>query len=88
MKEPLVDDHTILANDENFGNVSVCPGGVVHVNLVHLTLKFVPDDFEKFSELIAKAHVKLQHHRAPRNKPRLQVVSPDPAKHERPDAET
>ena len=42
-----MDDYKILANDDNFGSVSVCAGGIVHVNLTHLTLRLMPSDFEK-----------------------------------------
>jgi hypothetical protein len=83
-----VDDHTVLSNDEHFGNVSACPGGVVHVNLVHLTLKFVPEDFVRFADLIAKARAQLEHQRPARSKPRLQVVSPDSAPRETPEGDT
>lgn len=72
-----MDDHTLLAIEEGFGSVSVCPGGVVHVNMPHITLKFVPQDFVRFAELIGKARLK---HEAPKQsgkKPRLQLVSPE-----------
>lgn len=71
-----MDDHTILSNDPNFGNISVCPGGVVHINLRHLTLKFVPSDFDKLSDLVAQARLSIDK-RSPRpdGKPRLQLVS-------------
>jgi hypothetical protein len=87
-KEPDLDDHTIIASDENFGNVTVCPGGVVHVNLVHVSLKFTPDDFSRFAELIARARLNSQHQHVPRSKPRLQVVTPDTSEGETPEVDT
>jgi len=72
-----LDDHTILADDENFGNVVVCPGGVVHVNLTHYSLKFVPEDFLKFSELIDKARRKYEAPQLTGSKPRLRLVASD-----------
>jgi hypothetical protein len=77
LKAPMSDDQTILASDENFGNVSICPGGVVHVNLVHLTLKFMPEDFLRFSQLVSKASLSLDQKPPQRGKPRLQVVTSD-----------
>lgn len=73
-----MEEHTILAKDETFGTVSVCPGGVVHVNLPHCSLKFLPSDFLKFSELVGKARLNFDN-LAPRadGKPRLQVVPRD-----------
>ncbi len=70
-------DDQILASEENFGSVTVCAGGVVHVNLAHCSLKFLPADFVKFSELIAQARLKFGPPRAMGGKPRLQLVSPD-----------
>jgi hypothetical protein len=70
-----VDDQTVLASSENFGTVSVCPGGVVHINLPHCSLKFLPSDFVKFSELIAKARLKFDLPLRGDGKPRLQIVS-------------
>lgn len=75
----MSDEQTILASDENFGNVAVCPGGVVHVNLVHLSLKFLPEDFVRLSELVNKARLKLEQKPPPRGKPRLQLVPSDPS---------
>ncbi len=72
-----MDEHTILADDENFGNVVVCPGGVVHVNLTHCSLKFVPEDFLKFSELIDKARRKYEAPQLTGGKPRLRLVASD-----------
>ena len=72
-----MDDQTILASVDNFGNVTVCPGGVVHVNLAHLSLKFVPSDFAKFSELIFKARQKFDAPVPERGKPKLHLVSGD-----------
>lgn len=71
-------DEGIIASDPNFGNVSVCPGGIVHVNLTHLSLKFMPSDFERFAGLIADAQENLQE-RAPKSsgKPSLRIVSPE-----------
>lgn len=83
-----MDDHTLLANDESFGNVSVCPGGVVHVNMAHVTLKFLPEDFVRFADLIGKARLQ---HEAPRRggtKPRLQVVSTETLCEKPPEGET
>lgn len=67
-------DDTILASEENLGNVSVCPGGVVHINLTHCSLKFLPSDFLKFSELISKARLNFDSPRRGDGKPRLHVV--------------
>ncbi len=68
-------DQTILVDDENFGNVIVCPGGVVHVNLTHVSLKFLPDDFLKFADLIEKAHRKYEAPLLTGSKPRLHLVA-------------
>jgi len=73
-----VDDHTVLASSENFGTVSMCPGGVVHINLPHCSLKFLPADFVKFAELIAKARIKFDQPVRSDGKPRLQIVSSEP----------
>lgn len=73
-----MDDHTILAVLENFGTVSVCPGGIVHVNLAHCTLKFIPSDFEKFCLLVEQAHRKFDLPRRVSGRPTLQVVSNEP----------
>ncbi|MGO9567511.1 MAG: hypothetical protein ACLP5H_08230 [Desulfomonilaceae bacterium] len=73
-KEPDLDDQTILSSEENFGTVSVCPGGVVHINLPHCSLKFMPSDFVKFSDLIGQA--RLNFNAPPRGaKPHLHVIS-------------
>ena len=70
-----MEEYTILASDPDFGTVSVCPGGVVHVTLQHLSLKFVPADFAKFSDLISKARLKFGNHALQIEcKPRLHVV--------------
>ena len=76
-----MDDQTVLASTENFGTVSVCPGGVVHINLPHCSLKFLPSDFVKFAELIAKARVKFEQPVRPDGKPRLQLVPSETEKH-------
>jgi hypothetical protein len=73
--ENALDDQTILASEENFGNVTVCPGGVVHINLAHLTVKFLPSDFVRFSDLISKARLKFDPPRPGKGKPKLHVVS-------------
>lgn len=78
-----MDDQTILASEENFGNVTVCPGGVVHVNLAHLSLKFVPSDFTKFSNLISKARLKFDAPAPEKTKPRLHLVPDERADDER-----
>jgi hypothetical protein len=83
-RECHVDEQTILASDENFGNVSVCPGGVVHINLVHLTLKLMPEDFVRFSELIGKARLNLHQKSPARSKPHLQVVASQPGEDQGP----
>ena len=80
-----MDDQTILASLENFGTVSVCPGGVVHINLPHCSLKFLPDDFTKFCELIANARTKFDIPRRGDGKPHLQIVASD--NHENSDSE-
>jgi hypothetical protein len=75
-----LEDQTILANDPDFGNVTVCPGGVVHVNLVHVSLKFGPSDFVRLSDLMAKARNSFENRQRQRNgKPRLQLVSSEEA---------
>ena len=73
-----VEDHTILASSENFGNVTVCPGGVIHVNLPHCSLKFTPSDFVRFTELIGKARINFDSSSRTSAKPRLHLVGPDP----------
>lgn len=70
-----VDDQKILSSDEGFGAVTMCPGGVVHVNLPHYTLKFLPSEFERFSDLIAKARMNKDRPRKPDQRPKLQLVS-------------
>ncbi|MGC8603954.1 MAG: hypothetical protein ACP5VS_09725 [Desulfomonilaceae bacterium] len=70
-----MEDHTILATEENFGAVSVCPGGIVHINMAHLTLKLLPSDFEKFSDLVAKARLNFAPPKRTEGKPHLQVVT-------------
>ena len=70
-----MDDQTILAVLENFGTVSVCPGGIVHVNLAHCSLKFLPSDFEKFCELVGEAQRKFDPPRRVSGRPVLQVVT-------------
>jgi hypothetical protein len=73
-----LEDQRILANVENFGTVSVCSGGVVHVNLPHCSLKFIPSDFSKFCELIAKARMNFEPPLRASGKSRLQVVTSEP----------
>ena len=69
-----LDDQTIISSEENFGTVAVCPGGVVHINLAHCSLKFVASDFLKFSDLISQARLKFDP--PPRGgKPHLHVIS-------------
>jgi hypothetical protein len=70
-----LEDQRILASAENFGTVSVCSGGVVHVNLPHCSLKFLPSDFSKFCELVAKARMNFEPPVRPTGKSRLQVVT-------------
>ncbi|MEW6351572.1 MAG: hypothetical protein AB1646_21170 [Thermodesulfobacteriota bacterium] len=71
-----MDDHKILASSENYGTVSLCAGGVVHVNLTHLTLRLIPSDFEKLADLIIQARANYQAvSRTKDEKPRLRVVS-------------
>jgi hypothetical protein len=74
VKEHDLDDQTILSSAENFGTVSVCPGGVVHINLPHCSLKFMPSDFVKFSDLIGQARLNFN---APARgaKPHLHVIT-------------
>lgn len=70
-----LDEQTILANDPEFGNVTVCPGGLVHVNLVHVSLKFGPSDFVRLCELMGKARLNFEGRQRPKDgKPRLQLV--------------
>jgi len=73
-----LDDQTILATVENFGTVSVCPGGIVHINLPHCAVKFLPADFAKFCELIGQARARFDAPKRTLGKPRLQVVGPEP----------
>ena len=81
-----MEEHTILAADNDFGTVSVCPGGVIHVTLAHYSLKFLPADFTKLADLIRKARVNLgDRPQLTSGKPRLQVVSRDPQDHNAPD---
>lgn len=70
-----MDDQSILSSIDGFGAVTTCPGGVVHVNLPHFTLKFLPEDFQRFAELIAKARMNQDRPRKIEQRPRLQVVS-------------
>ncbi|MGB6066404.1 MAG: hypothetical protein WBG50_16505 [Desulfomonilaceae bacterium] len=80
-----MDDQTILSSVENFGTVSVCQGGVVHINLPHCSLKFVASDFLKFSDLIGQA--RLNFDLPPRGtKPHLHVISAE--KENKPSEET
>ncbi|MFH0960534.1 MAG: hypothetical protein V1897_17740 [Pseudomonadota bacterium] len=74
-----MEDHTVIATEENFGVVSVCPGGIVHVNLLHLTLKLTPSDFEKLSDLVAKARLNFSRPKRTEGKPRLQLVTSENA---------
>jgi len=73
-----MEDHTILATEENFGAVSVCPGGIIHINLAHLTLKLLPSDFEKLADLVAKAKLNFARPKRTEGKPHLQVVTSAP----------
>ncbi|MFH0823917.1 MAG: hypothetical protein V2B18_14295 [Pseudomonadota bacterium] len=76
-----MEDHRIIANAPDFGNVTVCPGGVVHINLPHMSLKFVPSDFVKLADLIAQAHRNFQATSGPGPaKPHLHVVTTPKAK--------
>lgn len=71
-----MEEHTILATDDDFGTISLCPGGVVHINLAHYSLKFVPSDFMKLAELVGKARLTLGNRpQLTAAKPHLQVVS-------------
>ncbi len=73
-----MDEHTVLSSDPGFGTVSVCPGGVVHINLPHCSLKFLPQDFGKFCELVARARAELGKSRSASSaRPRLQLVTTD-----------
>jgi hypothetical protein len=84
-----VDEHTIVALDEEFGNVSVCPGGVVHLNLRYCSLKFMPSDFTRLANLIQKARLNIEDDsRPPVGKPRLQVISSKTSDEGSPDSET
>lgn len=73
-----MDDQKILSSDDGFGAVTMCPGGVVHVNLPHVTIKFLPEDFERFSDLIAKARLKHERPKKIEQRPRLQLVCSEP----------
>ncbi len=75
--EADLDDQKILAAIDNFGAVTVCPGGIVHINMPHFTIKLMPSDFVKFTELIEAARRSYSSPAPkPAGKPRLQVVSP------------
>ena len=83
-----MEDQTILANDPDFGNVTVCPGGVVHVNLLHVSLKFGPSDFVRLSDLMAQARNSFENRQRPKGgKPRLQIVGPEDAEDPTPDSQ-
>jgi hypothetical protein len=85
MRRIRVEEHTILATDDDFGTISLCPGGVVHVNLAHYGLKFVPSDFMKLAELVAKARANLGNRpQLAAGKPHLQVVPRDSQQSEPP----
>ncbi len=71
-----MDDQIVLATSENFGNVTVCPGGVVHVNLAHVSLKLLPSEFIRLSDLIAQARIRFEPPSRSGGKPSLQVVTP------------
>jgi len=71
-----VDDQIVLATSDNFGNVTVCPGGVVHVNLAHVSLKLLPSEFIKLSDLISQARIRFESPVRSAGKPSLQLVSP------------
>ena len=74
-----MDEHTILAASDDFGTISICPGGVIHVNLAHYSLKFLPAEFTKLADLMGKARLNLgDRPQLTSGKPRLQVVSRDP----------
>ena len=71
-----MDEVQILAGLEGFGNVSVCPGGIIHINLPHCSLKFTPSDFAKFAELIAQARLKMEARQVrTEGKPQLRIVA-------------
>jgi hypothetical protein len=59
VEEEKLDEFSVLADEPNFGNVAMCPGGVVHINLAHVSLKMDSSDFRRLSVLIAKAGQKL-----------------------------
>jgi hypothetical protein len=74
-EDKAVDEVEILAGLENFGNVSVCPGGIIHINLPHCSLKFTPSDFSRFAELIGQARLKTEARQVTTDgKPQLQIV--------------
>jgi hypothetical protein len=64
-----------LASDDSFGVITICPGGVVHVHLPHVTVKLLPHEFLKLAELAAHAKVALNAARPPAEKPHLRLVS-------------
>lgn len=70
-----MDEFSVLADEPNFGNVAMCPGGVVHINLAHVSLKMDSSDFRRLSVLIAKAGQKLSE-QSPRlpGSPHLHIV--------------
>jgi hypothetical protein len=74
-EDKAVDEVEILAGLEDFGNVSICPGGIIHINLPHCSLKFTPSDFSRFAELIGLARLKTEARQVTTDgKPQLQIV--------------
>ena len=73
-----MDEFSILADEPDFGNISMCPGGIVHVNLAHVSLKMNSSDFKRFADLIGRANQKLSDQsNRPVGSPRLHVVPPN-----------
>jgi hypothetical protein len=72
-----LDDQKVLAIIDNFGTVTVCPGGIVHVNMPHVSIKLMPSDFVKFTELIAAARINFDPPQRMSGKARLQLVTPE-----------
>jgi hypothetical protein len=73
-----MEDHKTLAISEDFGLVTECPGGIIHVHLHHMTLKFMPNDFVKLTDLLNKARAQCDAPQKGCGKPHLQIVGPPP----------
>lgn len=71
-----MEDHKTLAVSEDFGLVTECPGGIIHIHLHHMTLKFMPNDFAKLTDLLIQARAQCDLPQKTGAKPHLQIVAP------------